>query len=422
MAQPSVVECGSEAAGARRGVVVIGAGPYGLSVAAHLRAAGVAVRVFGEVMGSWRHVMATGMFLKSAPQATDLAAPAPGGRLADFCRQAGLPELTELTPIPSDLFVRYGTWFANRFAGEVEDTRVAWLNRRRDGGFHLVLDDGAHLQADAVVVACGLRPLAHVPRVLADLAPQGTGPRSPVSHSSDHSCLSGYAGQQIAVVGGGQSAMESAALLHESGALVEVLVRGTRARWGQKPTLHRPLGQRIAHPASPLGPGWALSALCRAPAAVGQLPAPARLWLMRRALGPSGAWWLRDRVEGVIPVRTDAPIRHACLQDGKVRLVVGDAGAELTVDHVLAATGYRIDVDALPFLASGLRSAIARIPGSKAPQVTASFEASVPGLYFTGSMAAPTFGPMLRFVAGTHFAAVTITRHLARQRRRSRTT
>lgn len=246
-------------------------------------------------------------------------------------------------------------WFADRFVGEVEDSRVAWVNQRRGGGFHLVLDDGGRLEADAVVVACGLRPLAHVPRVLADLAPQGTGPRAPVSHSSDHSCLSGYAGQQIAVVGGGQSAMESAALLHESGALVEVLVRGTRVRWGQKPTLHRPLGQRIARPASPLGPGWALSALCRAPAAVGRLPAPARLWVMRRALGPSGAWWLRDRVEGVIPVRTDAPIRHACLQDGKVRLAVGDAGAELTVDHVLAATGYRIDVDALPFLASELR-------------------------------------------------------------------
>ncbi|MFC7714160.1 hypothetical protein [Nonomuraea recticatena] len=60
-------------------VVVVGAGPYGLSVAAHLRAAGVAVRVFGEVMASWRHPAATGMFLKSTPRATDLSTPKPGG-------------------------------------------------------------------------------------------------------------------------------------------------------------------------------------------------------------------------------------------------------------------------------------------------------------------------------------------------------
>ncbi|MEU1035098.1 hypothetical protein ABZ402_41675 [Streptomyces mirabilis] len=85
--------------------MVIGAGPYGLSMAAHLWAAGVPVRIFGELMGSWRHPMATGMFSKSTPAATDLSAPQEGGRLADFCRETGMEEVTELTPIPCETFV-----------------------------------------------------------------------------------------------------------------------------------------------------------------------------------------------------------------------------------------------------------------------------------------------------------------------------
>ncbi|MFD8813880.1 hypothetical protein ACFV23_20885, partial [Streptomyces sp. NPDC059627] len=114
-------------------VVVIGAGPYGLSVAAHLRAAGAPVRVFGDVMGSWRHAMATGMYLKSTPDATDLSAPEPGGRLADFRRAHSEPELTELTPIPCDVFVRYGQWFQKRYVGEVEPARVTAVERPAAG-------------------------------------------------------------------------------------------------------------------------------------------------------------------------------------------------------------------------------------------------------------------------------------------------
>ncbi|MEU2420967.1 FAD-dependent oxidoreductase [Streptomyces sp. NPDC007851] len=398
-------------------VVVVGAGPYGLSVAAHLRAAGVPVRIFGEVMGSWRHAMATGMFLKSTPDATDLSAPEPGGRLADFRRVHGEPELTELTPIPCDVFVRYGQWFQKRYVGEVEPARVTSVERAASGaGFAVRADDGQETAASGVVVATGLNGLAYVPAELRHLAPEGPGPSAAVSHTSHHTDLSVYAGRRVAVVGGGQSALESAALLHEAGAEAQVLVRERTVLWGMPPDLGRPWTQRLAKPASPLGTGWVLAAVCATPGGVRWLPAPARLLLFRRALGPSGGWWLRDRVTGVVPVHTSRRVTAAAVRGPEVHLdVAGPRGRRetLAVDHVLAATGYRLDLDALPYLSPTVRRAVACVPGSRAPALRGTFESSVPGLYFTGSLAAPMFGPMMRFVAGTEFAATRIARHLA---------
>ncbi|GAA5059581.1 NAD(P)-binding domain-containing protein [Streptomyces similanensis] len=399
--------------------VVIGAGPYGLSIAAHLRAAGLAVRVFGEVMGSWRHAMATGMFLKSTPNAVDLSVPEPGGRLADFLRVHGEPRLTELTPIPCDVFVRYGQWFQKRYVGEVEPARVAAVERAESGaGCTVRLDDGQEFAARAVVVATGLNGLAHIPEELRRLVPDGPGVHAPVSHTSQHVDLSRYAGRCVAVVGGGQSALESASLLHEAGARTQVLVREADLLWGATPEPARAWPYRLVRPTSPLGAGWILAGVCGAPGGVRRLPPAARLLLFRRALRPSGGWWLRDRVEGVVPVRTSCRVVGAETAGSIVRLdLAGPGGAResVTADHVLAATGYRLDLGAVPFLSPDVRGALRLVRGSKAPHLSASFESTVPGLYFAGSLSAPMFGPMMRFVAGAEFAATRIAHHLARR-------
>ncbi|MET9648497.1 FAD-dependent oxidoreductase [Streptomyces syringium] len=413
---PAGFHAGVSPAGGAVQVVVVGAGPYGLSVAAHLRAAGIRVRVFGEVMGSWRHAMATGMFLKSTPEATDLSAPEPGGRLEDFCRERGEPVLTELTPIPCTTFVDYGQWFQQRYAGDIDPSRMERIERR-EGGFTLRLNGGERLAASAVVVATGLTGLARLPQNLVHIAPDGLGPEAPLSHTSQHRDLSRYAGLRVAVIGGGQSALESAALLHESGARVDVLVRAGRVRWGERPVLDRPPVRRLIVPSSPLGSGWVVKAVSQAPGGVQVLPARARMVLLRRALGPSGGWWLRERVENIVPVHTGRHITAAHVGKDGLRLELSGAGSgprELVVDHVLAATGYRLDLDAMSFLCPHLRATVKPLAGSRAPRLSAAFESSVPGLFFTGSMAAPSFGPVMRFVAGTAYTARRITARITR--------
>jgi len=387
-------------------MVIIGAGPYGLSVAAHLRGQGVPVRVFGDVMSSWRLHMPAGMCLKSTPAASSLSAPAPGYTLADYCVASGIRPLTGTQIVPADLFIAYGEWFQRQLVPDVEPLLVERLERADGHGFTLHLSDGTDLAANGVVVASGVTGYAYTPPELAAAAgPDGPSATALVSHSSQHNDLSVFANRDVAVIGAGQSALETAALLHENGAHAQVLVRGT-VRWGLPPVPPKTglLGM-LPQPNSPLGPTWRIYPFSHAPQMFRYLPADTRLRLVRQVLGPLGAWWLRERVDGSLPVLEEHRVTSARGDSGKVVLNVEspEGSRELRVDHVLAATGYRVDLARLDYLDSTLRDELRKVSGW--PHLTGSFESSVPGLFFTGQAAAETFGPVMRFACGAGFAA-----------------
>jgi FAD-dependent urate hydroxylase len=384
-------------------VVVLGAGPYGLSIAAHLQARGIRVRVFGEPMGSWRHRMPKGMFLKSEPSASTISAPRPGYGLADYCADQGLRRFGRHQPVPIDVFVRYGLWFADRLV-TVEETPVEVVTQAGDG-FEVALASGEQLHAPAVVVSTGLTGFANVPVELQVLAPNGPSPEGILAHSSQHPDLTRLAGRRVGVIGAGQSALETAVLAAERGADVTVIARRSNLVFASPPA--DAWARRLVSPSSPMGPGWSLFALSHGAGAVRHLPARARHYLVRSVLGPSGSWWLRPRLQQRLEVRTGEKVTGATRDADKARLsLVRDDGrhAELIVDHVIAATGYRVDIDAMSFLDPWLRAALRRTRSS--PALDATFQSSVPGLYFAGLPAAATFGPLLRFVCGTGFNAV----------------
>ncbi|WP_406087756.1 NAD(P)-binding domain-containing protein [Kitasatospora purpeofusca] len=416
-------------------VAVVGAGPYGLAVAAHLTGRGVPPRVLGVPMESWRTRMPAGMFLKSLPRASSISDPAGRYRLADFRAASGLPPVGDRYAVPLDEFVRYGEWFQRARVPQVERAAVVGIERARDG-FRLTLDTGEVFAARAVVLAGGFPLYARVPGVLRPLVGAGL-----ASHTADHADLAKFGGRRVAVIGAGQSALESATLLHETGAEPVLVARTGQLLFGEPPTADdptdRPWPVRLAKPGSPLGPGWSFTAFSRATGAFRALPDATRARLVRTVLGPAGGWWLRERLEGRFPVLTGHELLTAERiggdggsdrdsgggsggGDGGVRLGLrgttggtsGGTGTELEVDHVLAATGYRVDVGRLDYLSPGLRGTIERRNGG-APRLSAGFECSVPGLYFTGLSAADTFGPVMRFVCGTGFAARRISRSVA---------
>ncbi|MGW1713728.1 FAD-dependent oxidoreductase [Streptomyces sp. NPDC002156] len=412
-------------------VAVIGAGPFGLSTAAHLRARGIPVRVFGEPMVSWRDHMPAGMLLKSTPVASNIDAPQRGHNLVDYCDAAGIRRLvTDEDIVPVETFIAYGEWFQQRLVPELERVRVVSVDRRQhkgagsgggDGGFELKLDSGELFTARAVVVATGLSGLAHLPPELAGAAPDGPSPTGPVSHSSQHHDLGRFAGRELIVVGAGQSALETAALAAEAGARVRVVSRGRgRVAFGAPPWR-----QPRLRPESPFGNAWSLWALTYYPHPYRHLPAQARHYLVRRVLGPLGAWWLRDRFEEKVQVSEVARIVRATgdargsgaaagSAGGRPVLTVEDLGGrtrELSADHVISATGYRVDIAAMDFLGHELRAELAVSRGT--PRLGAGYVSSVPGLYFTGLPAAASYGPVMRFVCGTEFASPRLVGHLA---------
>jgi FAD-dependent urate hydroxylase len=395
-------------------VAVVGAGPYGLAVAAHLRERGIEARVFGEPMTSWL-AMPSGMFLKSTVQATSISAPRSGYRLTDYCAATGREGLTGHHPVPISVFAEYGVWFAEQLVPHLEHHLVVGVERRAVG-YAVTLDSGEEFAARAVVVASGHDPYASIPQdLLSAFAPDRPSVRAALSHSGQHQDFSQFADRDVAIIGGGQSALQTAALLHESNARVQVLVRRPHVVFGEVPAnVDRQGAGSLRNPESPLGPGWPNVGFSYGPGLFRRLPERTRLWVVARALGPSGAWWLRDRVLGQVPVRCGEQVQRVSREGGRVvlDLVTPTGRRTVTVDHVIAATGYRVDLDRLEFLAPSLRAEIART--ASAPRLGASFHVSVPGLFFAGLTAAPTFGPVMRFVCGTPIAARRISAALAR--------
>ena len=380
-------------------VAIVGAGPYGLSVAAHLRAAGVNMREFGKPMNPWRTAMPKGMFLKSQGFASNLSDPDGTHTLADFCRQTNQPYADTGLPVPLDTFIAYGQWFAAECAGGLEEQLVTQLVPS-GGFFDLTLDSGETARAHRVVVATGIEHFAYIPPELAGL------PSTACTHSSAHTDLSVFAGRKVVVVGAGQSALESAALLHEEGADVQIVMRKKQVVWNGPPLpLERPLYQRMREPEVGLGSGWSTWFYSRHPKMYRHLPEQTRVYRARTALGPAGACWLRERVEGKFSILSGYSVGSAKeAPDGVVLGLEGaDGPRQVTADHVIAATGYRSDLGRLAFLGDALRSRLRTVAGT--PVVDGAYESSVPGLYFAGPGVAPTFGPVMRFVYGSVHAA-----------------
>jgi len=389
-------------------VAIVGAGPYGLSVAAHLRRSGLSVRQFGLPMHLWRANMPQGMFLKSQGFASNLSDPAAKLTLEAFCRVTERPYADYGLPVPLDTFVAYGRWFQSAAGLEVEEVLVTGVSRA-GAGYELTLEDGQTLRARQVVVAVGVEHFAYLPDQLAGL------PAAACTHSSAHTDLAAFAGQRVTVVGAGQSALESAALLHEHGAQVQIVMRKQNVVWNGAPLApDRPVLQRLREPEAGLGSGWGTWFYSTQPAAFRHLPVASRVRRARTALGPAGASWLRGRVEGEFPVLTGHALDWAVSGPDGVRLgLVRSSGArtEAAADHVITATGYRPDLNRLTFLDDELRARVQTV--ARTPMVDRDYQTSAPGLHVVGPGVAPTFGPVMRFVYGADHAARTVGRRLA---------
>jgi len=380
--------------------VVIGAGPYGLSVATRLRSEGYDVHVFGEAMSFWERHMPAGMFLRSSWDASNIGALEGPLSLESYERAEGI-HLKK--PIPLNDFIAYGRWFQQQYLPDLDPRRVMRVAKGQYG-FHLTLNDDTMLYANRVIVATGLDGFAQRPAVFAGLS------SDLVSHAVDRQDLGAFSGKAVAVIGGGQSALESAAILHEQGATVEVLARASQLRWLARSARLHSLPPRVLHlmysPTDVGPPG--LSWLVAWPEIFRRLPKKAQGPLAYRAIRPAGAGWLVPRLTDV-PLTTGSSVIGATQENNRLRLRLSDGG-DRTVDHALLATGYRIDVSRYEFLDPSIVASIRHQGGY--PTLHGGFESTVPGLHFVGAASAISYSPVMRFVSGTWFTTDLLARQL----------
>jgi cation diffusion facilitator CzcD-associated flavoprotein CzcO len=384
-------------------LAVIGAGPHGLSAATHLRRAGVRAHVFGPPMSFWK-TMPEGMMLRSNMSATNMIEPVGPLSLASFTAATGTPIEQ---PVPLNDFIAYGSWVQQTHLPDVDERTVTSLERAA-GAFKLELEDGTSVTARRVVVACGIAPFERMPAGFEHL------PAERVSHTARHRDLSVFAGQRVAVVGGGQSAFESAVLMHERGAAdVEVLVRKPSVVWLRGHGVKKRIGRLgpIVYAPTDVGPLWYSRLVEKPDVLFRHLPRATQDRIAARSIRPACSDFVKVRLDPIRISTAVTLVKTDMDRDGDaVRLTLSD-GSTREVDHLMFGTGYKVDVARYPFLAQPLVADIQRVDGY--PVLGGGLESSVPGLHFAGAPAAWSYGPIMRFVSGSWYAGRTIARGVA---------
>lgn len=393
-------------------VLIVGAGPFGLSISAHLRHHGVEHIIAGRPMDTWRAHTPRGMFLKSEPYGSILSAPRQGYDIATYAALHGFTDyVARIGPLSRDRFLGYADWFTEQWVPDVRNITVTSVTPA-DGGFTVEFAEEGPMFARQVVIATGLLPYTFIPGELSGL------PTGLVTHSTAHHLFDQFRGRRVAVIGGGQSALQTGALLHEAGAEAQVIVRAPEVVWNSPLPAQPTLLDYIRRPPSKLCEGWGC-VVADSPGAFRLLPEPIRTHKALHSFGPQGAWWLRDRVEGVVEVLTGHSLSRAETRGSGVRLHLdGSKRSSIDADCVIAGTGFRIDISRLSLLSEAIRAGL--VKRANYPVVNRAGESSISGLYFAGPHTMVSLGPGVRFISGTHATAGPLARSVVRRARRGR--
>lgn len=378
-------------------VVVLGAGPYGLAVSAHLHGHGVNVATFGKAAYFWQNHMPTGMLLRSYWWASNLSDPKGTYSITRYFQMKGVEPPD---PLPIETFIDYALWFQKNAVPNVDETYIKVIERTDDSSYRITLEDGRVVTSSAVVLAPGLQYYQYIPEFYAHL------PQSLLSHTNEYKDLAGFTGKRVAMIGGGQAALECSALLNEQGAQVTVVVR-RQLNWLSKAdggTSFASAIHAVRAPQAGMGDGWSNVILEKLPYLLHSTVKPWKNYVLGKMHGPAGSEWLMPRILGKVQVKEHANVvkAEAINDDTAVRLTLS-TGEVLEVEHVILGTGFRPEVKSLPMLSQDIKDALRTYRGS--PVLSSWFESSVPGMYFIGFSAARGFGPLYRFVIGSAAAA-----------------
>ena len=364
-------------------LLIIGAGPFGLSLAAQAKHDGIEHIVVGKSMEFWRRNMPKGMFLRSA---CDWHLDPQNVHTIEAYLKTLNKTASDVEPLSLEFYLSYVAWFQKQKQIEPGSSYIARLDLNLDA-FVATTVDGTSINTRRVVLAPGFKHFTHVPQKLRAKLPSNR-----VQHTCDFVDFSNAKDKRFLIVGGRQSAFEWAALLLEAGAAeVHIAHRHSSpsfavADWSWV----MPLVDRIES-----DPGWfrRLSQVEK-DEIVQRMWAEGRLkvepWLEARLNHARAKIWENTEVESCVAG-----------EDLKVMLT---GERTLNVDEVVLATGYKVDVARLPYLSAG--NVMQKLETKNGfPVLDENFETSVPGLFITSMPAVQDFGPYFGFTIAARASA-----------------
>ncbi len=372
-------------------LLIIGAGPFGLSMAARAQYLGIDHIIVGEPMSFWRTHMPGGMYLRSA---CDWHLDAQGEETIEAF--LGTQDLTpaDVEPLSLARYLEYVQWFQARRGIDPWPVTVERLDTTENGHarFRASLTNGDVIAARSVVLAVGFAPFKHVPEDLARVLPL-----SGVHHTCDLVDFAAVRHQRCLIVGGRQSAFEWSALMNEAGAAaIHVSHRHDSPAFAESDwSWVNPLVDRFA-----TDPGWYRRLTQSAKDELGRrLWAEGRLklepWLASRVRAPNIHLWPNTQVAGfrVLPGGGFA-----------ITLAGRDGARVLDVDRIVLATGYKVDVNRVPLVARG--NILPQLQtDNDAPVLDDCLQTSIAGLFMTSMLATRSFGPFFAFTVSARASA-----------------
>jgi lysine/ornithine N-monooxygenase len=373
-------------------LLIIGAGPYGLSLAAHVQNAGLDFTIVGKPLAFWKENMPRDMMLRSG---LDWHLDTQNEHTFKAFIEHKKLDLKDITPVPINVFLGYAHWFQQQKNIQVQENFVQQLNLK-DQRYHALLDNGETITAKRAVLAIGFSGFQHVPETVINHLPEGR-----YDHTATLVEFDALDNKRVLIVGGRQSALEWAALIHEHGArevhvshrhdtpplkesnwswVPKMAMRtATDSGWFQRQTEAE--REEIAYRF------WVEGRLKLEP------------WLGKRLDHPTIKFWPNTEVTGADDK-----------SDGSLNITLNQHQS-LTIDHVVLATGYRVDLKNIPFLVQGNCLPQIKIDNGF-PVLDEQFQSSLNGLYFTSFAATQDFGPFFGFTVGCVAASTALGQHL----------
>jgi len=365
-------------------LLIIGAGPFGLAVAAQASHLGIEHVVVGKPMEFWRKNMPAGMYLRSACDWH--LDPAGVHTIDNFLAERG-QIARDVEPLSLEFYLSYVEWFQKQKKITSLPLHVERLDVSNSGFIATTMDRDT-IKARNVVIAPGFTHFANIPAELRSRLPPGR-----FVHTCDFVDFSTARNKRYLIIGGRQSAFEWAALLIEAGASAVYISHRhdspafAAADWSWVNPLVDAIGDN---------PNW-----FRRLSQAEKDDVNHRLWAEGRLKVEP---WLEARLDNDrVHVRPRTEVVE-CIENNREVNVTLSNGETITCDQIVLATGYKVDITRLPLLSAGnILDQLETINGF--PVLDDHFQTSIKGLFITSMPAAQDFGPFFAFTISVRVSA-----------------